>query len=126
MIPESWSTQKILVSSIRKSSSTTEKLRNLLLLFYQLYTFLLRMCSFISWKKRCFQPIWRQTYLEELLYCSRQNIQYVCFQTVKNIVFFIFEITGFGERKQQQFLRFNSWEDIWRYLTNFLLILRGI
>ena len=99
--------KKKLVSSIPESSST----RKFLLLFYQLYTFLLRLSSFISWKK-CFQPIWRRTYLEELLYCSRQNIQYESFQTVKNIVFFIFEITSFEERNQQQFLRFDSCEDI--------------
>ena len=100
--------KKKLVSSIRESSSTRKKTqrnivtRKLLLLFYQLYTFLLRMSCFTSRKKRCFQPIWRWTYLEELLYCLRQNIQYECFQTVKNIVFFIFEITSFEERKQQQ------------------------
>ena len=35
MIWENWSMQKILVSSIRESSSTKKKLRKLLLLFYQ-------------------------------------------------------------------------------------------
>ena len=103
--------QKKLVFSIRESSSTRKKLLKLLLLFYQLHTFLLRMSSFILRKKRFFQPIWRRTYLEELLFCSRQNIQYECFQIVKNIVFFIFEITSLEERKQK-FLMFNSWEDI--------------
>ena len=79
--------QKKLVFSIREIPSTRKKLLKLLLLFYQLYTFLLRMSSFILRKKRCFQPIWRRTYLEELLYCSRQNIQYECFQTVKILYF---------------------------------------
>ena len=55
--------------SINEISSTRKKLWKLLLLFYQLSTFLLRMSSFIWRKKRCFQPIWRRTYLEELLYC---------------------------------------------------------
>ena len=44
----------------------------------------------------------------ELVYRSLENHQYECFETVKNILFFIFEITSFEERKQQQFLRFNS------------------
>ena len=55
--------------SINEISSTRKKLWKLLLLFYQLCTFLLRMSSFIWRKKRCCQPIWRRTYLEELLYC---------------------------------------------------------
>lgn len=72
---------------------------------YQLYTFWLRMSSFISRKKKCFQLIWRKAYLVELLYCSLQNHQYECFQTVKNIAFFIFEITSIEERKREHLTR---------------------